>query len=304
MGSGFSDIAGDVIQATGKIAGDMVQVAGNVVTSSIESGSRSKATGIDLNDGATGTASKAMARYEYDPEYGGGNYDYTNSGEVKPPPEVRPVEVEPSNEFTNNEIRDSLDSDSQNRKSLAKEDAGIDLNDATTVASKELAKDTANNEGGEDLNGADAERLDATLENFQEDKWSDLPLEEQKQSMTDLADYVAADTGNKNPPEIVFRDDMEDGMYGGYSPDTNTIEINQNMLDDSAEAADTITHEMWHAHQQQCAADPSNERSAEYQEAFDNYISPEYDFEGYENQMVEAEARDYAQGFKDRLAGM
>jgi hypothetical protein len=59
---------------------------------------------------------------------------------------------------------------------------------------------------------------------------------------------------------------------------------------------------MWHAYQQQCAEDPSNERSLEYQEAFDNYISPEYDFEGYQNQMVEAEAREYAQGFKDRLA--
>jgi hypothetical protein len=129
-------------------------------------------------------------------------------------------------------------------------------------------------------------------------------LEEQKQSMTDLADYVADATGNKNPPEVVFRDDMDDGAYGGYNPNTNTIEINQNMLDDSAEAADTITHEMWHAYQQQCAEDPSNERSGEYQEAFDNYISPEDDFEGYENQMVEAEAREFAQGFKDRLAGM
>jgi soluble cytochrome b562 len=154
---------------------------------------------------------------------------------------------------------------------------------------------------GKDLNDNGA---DAVLDNFQEDKWSDLSLEEQKQSMTDLADFVAADTGNENPPEIVFRDDMPDGSYGGYSPETNTMEININMLDDSAEAADTIAHEMWHAHQEQAAKDPSNPRAQEYQDGFDNYISPEYDFEGYQNQMVEAEARDYAQGFKDRLASM
>lgn len=179
-------------------------------------------------------------------------------------------------------------------------DAGVDLNAGADIASGGKIE-TAHDNPGEDLNDAG---MDAILDNFHEDKWSDLSLEEQKQSMTDLANYVAADTGNENPPEIVFRDDMPDGSYGRYNPETNTMEINQNMLGDSAEAADTIAHEMWHAHQQQAARDPSNPRAAEYQEGFDSYISPEYDFEGYENQMVEAEARDYAQGFKDRLKGV
>ena len=174
--------------------------------------------------------------------------------------------------FINNDIRNSLDSSESE-----------DLN--------KYAKDT------------DSDQLDSVLDNFKEDNWSDLSQEEQKQSMTDLAGYVAADTGNINPPEIVFRDDMNDGEYGGYNPETNKLEVNVNMLNDSAEAADTIAHEMWHAHQQQCALDPTNEKGREYQEGFDNYISPEYDFEGYENQMVEAEAREYAQGFKDRLTG-
>ena len=162
----------------------------------------------------------------------------------------------------------------------------------------DLAGDT-----GVDLNDAGTERLDSVLENFQGDKWNDLSLEDQKQSITDLADHVAADTGNKNPPEIIFSGDMPDGTYGGYNPATNTIEINENMLGDSTEAADTIAHEMWHAHQHQCALDPASEKGREYQEGFDNYISPEYDFEGYENQMVEAEAREYAQGYRDRLNG-
>ena len=164
----------------------------------------------------------------------------------------------------------------------------------------DLATDT-----GVDLNARDSgndTQLDSVLDNFKEDNWNDLSLEEQKQSMTDLADCVAADTGNENPPEIVFRDDMPDGSYGGYNPETNTMEINENMLDDSKEAADTIAHEMWHAYQQQEASKvPPSEKGQEYQEGFDNYISPEYDFEEYENQMVEAEAREYAQGFKDRL---
>jgi hypothetical protein len=180
---------------------------------------------------------------------------------------------------------------------LAK-DTGVDLNAGAVDA---VGKEPADNSVGEDLNDVGGEQLDAVLDNFKEDNWSDLSLDEQKQSMTDLAACVASDTGNENPPEIIFRNDMADGSYGGYNPETNTLEINENMLDNSAEAADTVAHEMWHAHQQQCVMDPTSEKGREYQEGFDNYISPEYDFEGYENQMVEAEAREYAQGFKDKL---
>ena len=179
-------------------------------------------------------------------------------------------------------------------------EAGVDLNAGTGISDRGTIE-TGHDDTGEDLNDGG---VDALLDNFQEDKWSDLSLDEQKQSMTELANYVANDTGNENPPEIVFRDDMPDGSYGGYDPESNTMEINANMLDDSVEAADTIAHEMWHAYQEQAANDPNNPRASEYQEGFDNYISPEYDFEGYQNQMVEAEARDYAQGFKDRLSGM
>lgn len=180
--------------------------------------------------------------------------------------------------------------------------SGVDLFEGADDVSETGADGSAENTGS-DLNEANNEQIDSILDNFKEDRWSDLSLAEQKQAITDLADYVAADTGNENPPEIVFRDDMPDGSYGGYIAGTNTIEINVNMLDDSIEAADTIAHEMWHAYQQQCAMDPTSEKGKAYQEGFDNYISPEYDFEGYQDQMVEAEARDYAQGFKDRLAG-
>ena len=178
-------------------------------------------------------------------------------------------------------------------------DAGVDLNAGADVSSRDKVE-KAYYDSGVDLNDTG---VDAILDSFMEDKWSDLSLEDKMQSMTDLADYAIYDIGIENPPEIVFRDDMPDGSYGWYSPGSNTIEINVNMLDDSAEAADTITHELWHAYQQEAVNDPNNPRAAEYQEGFDNYISPEYDFEGYENQMVEAEAREYAQGFKDRLRG-
>ncbi|MDR2546409.1 MAG: hypothetical protein LBC96_02725 [Lachnospiraceae bacterium] len=219
------------------------------------------------------------SEFRYNNEYSNDySYDtYRGSGEVgSSESSDSGIDLNQTNDFTNNEIRNSLDGNSTDYG----KDIGIDLNDQS------------------------GEQLEPILENFDDSKWADLTLDEQKQSITDLADYVAVDTGNDNPPQISFRDDMADGSYGGYNPETNTIEINENMLDDAMEAADTIAHEMWHAHQQQAADDPSNPRASEYQEGFDNYISPEYDFEGYENQMVESEARDYAQGFKDRLAGL
>jgi hypothetical protein len=233
-------------------------------TKSDYGGDLSGDTGTNLNGG---DMNKLLKDYSYD--------DYLESGDVSNPLEVNTdTDLNEYNSgYTNDEIRNSLDSS-----------YGEDLN--------KYSKDT------------DSEQMDAALENFREDKWSDLSLYEQKQSMTRFADYVADVTGNKNPPEIVFRDDMDEGAYGGYSPDTNTLEINENMLGDSAEAADTVAHEMWHAYQQQCALDPTSEKGQEYQDGFDNYISPEYDFEGYQNQMVESEAREFAQGFKDRLAGL
>ncbi|MDR2599271.1 MAG: hypothetical protein LBC73_03245 [Oscillospiraceae bacterium] len=206
-----------------------------------------------------------------------------------------------SRDMANDIKQDTKSADSEAKSDfggdLAKNE-GIDLNAGADVTF-EIGRESTNDNIGEDLNDGG---MDVVLDNFQADSWSDLSLDEQKKSMTDLADFVATDTGLENPPEIVFRDDMPDGSYGGYSPDTNTVEINQNMLDDNLEAADTIAHEMWHALQEQIAKDPNNPKAGEYQEAFDNYISSEYDFEAYQNQMIEAEARDYAQGFKDRLS--
>lgn len=241
-----------------------------------------------------------MDGYEYDSEYNRGRYNPENSGENKSPPEIAPIEEVPINEYTGGEYDNLIESDESFAKSIANEDYGVDLN-AGADATGEVGKELKNNDVTEDLNDSGA---DVVLNNFQQDKWSDLSLDEQKQSMTDLAEFVAIDTGNENPPQIVFRDNMPNGSYGGYSLDTNTIEVNVNMLDDSMEAADTISHEMWHAYQDQAAKDPSNPHAVKYQEGFDYYISPEYDFEGYQNQMVEAEARDYAQSFKDRLKGM
>lgn len=147
----------------------------------------------------------------------------------------------------------------------------------------------------------DTERLDASLDNFESDTWDQLSIDEQKNAMSDLADYVEEAIGFDNPPEIVYYNNPVEGDYGGYSPSTNTLEVNEYMLYNNEEAADTVAHELWHAYQHQRALNPQSAKDYQYQYGFDNYIRPEDDFSGYQEQLVEAEARAFAQQFKDRL---
>lgn len=149
---------------------------------------------------------------------------------------------------------------------------------------------------------ADSERLDRSLENFNENTWENLTLDEQKNSMETLADYVIDVVGFENPPKIEYYNNERQGDFGGYDSSTNTLHINEYMLYNSDEAADTIAHELWHAHQYECAINPQNTRDYQYQFNFENYIPPELGQEAYENQLVEAEARAFAAQFKDRLS--
>lgn len=145
------------------------------------------------------------------------------------------------------------------------------------------------------------ERLDASLENFESGVWENLSMDEQKDAMNGLAEYVEEVIGFDSPPEIVYYNNPEDGDYGGYSAATNTLEINEHMLYQNEEAADTVAHELWHAYQHQRAENPCTTKDQLYQYGFENYVSPEDDFTGYQEQLVEAEARAFAQQFKDRL---
>ena len=147
----------------------------------------------------------------------------------------------------------------------------------------------------------DMERLDSSLENFQSGTWENLSTDEQKAAMSDLADYVKDVIGFESPPDIVYYNNPVDGDYGGYSPGTNTLSVNEYMLYDNNEAADTIAHELWHAYQHERAMNPQSAKDYQYQYGFDNYIRPDDDFSAYQDQLVEAEARAFAQQFKDRL---
>ena len=73
------------------------------------------------------------------------------------------------------------------------------------------------------------------------------------------------------------------------------------MLYQNDEAADTVAHELWHAYQYERASNPRTKMDHMYLENFNDYITPSDDFEGYQSQLLESEARAFAQQIKDRL---
>lgn len=88
---------------------------------------------------------------------------------------------------------------------------------------------------------------------------------------------------------------------GGYNPATNRIELNSTYLEkpDCEDLLNTILHESRHAFQNKCIINPDsvtvkNNIIDVWKDNFDNYISPIFDFEAYENQEIEKDANYYA----------
>ncbi len=149
--------------------------------------------------------------------------------------------------------------------------------------------------------GKEPERLNSSLENFEESAWNTASLEEKKDSMENLADYIRDIIPYDNPPQIEYYYNEDEGDFGAFNAESNTLRVNEYTLDDSKEAADTIAHELWHAYQYERAENPQTPLDYQYQYNFENYIKPEYGMEAYEEQLVEAEARAFAEQFKDKL---
>lgn len=170
---------------------------------------------------------------------------------------------------------------------------------------------------------ADCSRLDDCLDSFTDHNWEERSLLDKKDAIESLKGYIQDVVGLNNPPEVVYYVKPDCFDYGGYNDRTNTLQINTYSLDQHAEtppgvnvaqeAADTVAHELWHAYQYQCAEHPRSgaEGSIDFQRQFGlkNYVRPVHDntgrcinFEDYQDQLVEAEARAFAEQFKGRLA--
>ncbi|MDR0286692.1 MAG: hypothetical protein LBI03_03145 [Clostridiales bacterium] len=147
----------------------------------------------------------------------------------------------------------------------------------------------------------DPERLSALLDGFTEENWNNMDMDGRKEQILKLSDYVKDVLALENPPNIDYYYEPW-GTYGDYDPIENTVHINEYMLDDPYEAADTVAHELWHTYQHERALSPESPKDFQYEIGFDNYICPWDDFDGYQTQLVEAEARAFADQFKGSIA--
>lgn len=197
----------------------------------------------------------------------------------------------------------------------------LSKDESTDVPGEELSKDKSMDIPGEELSkeddteipgehyetskeqdeGSDTKDISEIMEDFKGENWEGLSDDAKKEALGELADYAAQDLGIKEKPKIVFYNEENPGDFGGYSESENTIYINEYNMDNATETADTITHETRHCYQHERAEHPQTEEDYAFRDNFANYVTPDLDFEAYEDQIVESDARAYAQGYRDML---
>lgn len=147
----------------------------------------------------------------------------------------------------------------------------------------------------------DETKANEVLSTFKQSKWEQLTVQEQKRAIEQLADYNAEVLGVDEKPRIVYYRKEDPSDFGGYSSQQNAIYINEYNLKNAVETADTISHEYRHKYQHERAEKLENERDLAFKEGFENYIRAENDYQGYKEQLVESDARAYAQAIKDKI---
>ena len=150
----------------------------------------------------------------------------------------------------------------------------------------------------------DEAKVKAALESFSQENWENLVLDERKEAITKLVEYNQEILGIEIPVKIEYYEKNDRGDYGAYDKDTHTIFINAKNLEDAKETADTIAHEMRHTYQYVRAEELIESRDLLYSIGFIRYIQPAQNQSLYEQQLVETDARDYAQRYKDYIQSM
>ena len=152
------------------------------------------------------------------------------------------------------------------------------------------------------------DELKELLQSFEITSWERVPDAEKRLLIEELVCKISERLGLNETPEIRYFEGS-DGLCGAYSHADNTIEINTKILVSPREVVDTVAHESRHAYQHQKAIKPESWIDYLYRVNFDNYISPICLADGkylffidYQDQLVEAEARAFANLFHDKEA--
>lgn len=135
---------------------------------------------------------------------------------------------------------------------------------------------------------------------YRQPTYEEASINERAQYLKEFHDNFNELTGYSN--NLHFRDGMDPENLGAFNPETKQIDLNEDLLlkDDPREVMETIMHESRHAYQdfainypEQVSVDKETIDMWEYN--FKYYIRPEFDFEAYVNQPVEADANDFSE---------
>ena len=140
------------------------------------------------------------------------------------------------------------------------------------------------------------------LDYFKPENWEKLDDPDKMAVMKALVNYLSEKLDLPRPPLIRLYHGLH-YQCGYYNPVSNTININVAHLDDSVETLDTIAHEARHAYQYMRAYKLENETDMLFKMNLENYVSWEMAPDLYESQLVEADARSFANYVKSKLAG-
>lgn len=208
------------------------------------------------------------------------------------------LEIKPNGSLSNEEVLSfvdslfSVDADSQ------------DLHDEESLLAEIFGRYEEEFEFDFELDG----EIQYALERFNLERWENLSESEEVDAIYELASMIGDRLGLEDKPVLQFYDER-DGSCGAYLPGVNIIEINQNILADPKEVVDTVAHEARHAYQHQRAELQETWQDMLYKINFENYISPipltdgKYlFFTDYQDQLVEAEARAFANIFTNKEA--
>ena len=130
--------------------------------------------------------------------------------------------------------------------------------------------------------------------------YNEATVEQRAQYLQEFHNKFNDTTGYSN--NLHFREGMEPGNLGAFNPVTKQIDLNADLLkeDDPQQVMETIMHESRHAYQDFAVNHPElvsvdKETIEVWKDNFVHYISPEFDYQAYVNQPVEADANDFSE---------
>lgn len=138
---------------------------------------------------------------------------------------------------------------------------------------------------------------------FYQKDWIYLVPIDRKACLEKYGSYLAQVLRLKEIPTLVFDSDAKAEQMGAADMNLNVLHINEKILYDPELAAETVAHEMWHLHQRERMHNPKTIRDYAYiyNEQPANYHRSEEDYDQYISQLVEKEARAFAEACRGVL---